>query len=628
FTVDPVAQRSDRMLVEVVEGLGESLVSGSGGGMVYRVQHDAFRVVDVEGEGTGLDEERLEAVWRTARGIEAHFGGPQDVEFGFVGSELAVLQTRPITTLAPELVEPLDPVRKPTWPERAVLPLAAEHYTSAPKPLDNLVFTRLVGGAVEALRRAGGRVWAEDERAWRDQIWRQAYRLPRHRLTWRFLLAGRQQMRILEEDWTGWWTAGPESSLREVSRPVELRAMSDRDLFARADAILDIWEKLLGDRMFVASAFRSEAALRALVTLAIGRRGRAQVMADLGRGLKTPVTESNQALWRLARQARENPLLLSLVRDRTPKGMERSVEGRAFLEAVEDFLTLYGHREGSSWYLSTPTWHRNPAQVWNLLASLVELDGPSWDPDRATRSYQAAKERVERRLRPIPWLRRRFLTLLEGIRALTVFREQSHFDLTRPLSALQEIAGEWGRRLVDRGVLADEDSLFFLTPEEVRDWLLASPPTREAADGILARRRATFQVVNTTWLEELRSRRPGATLDMRGIPTSPGIARGPVRVVRGEHQFHRLKPGDILVCNHTNPSWTPLFSLAAGVVTEVGGPGSHAAIVAREYAIPCVMAVPAATETLRDGDQVVVDGGRGSVSSLTPGDRPFLRHLP
>ena len=71
-------------------------------------------------------------------------------------------------------------------------------------------------------------------------------------------------------------------------------------------------------------------------------------------------------------------------------------------------------------------------------------------------------------------------------------------------------------------------------------------------------------------------------------------------------------PGEVLVCLHTNPSWTPLFT-AAGVVAETGGAASHAAIVAREYGIPAVMAASGATTTLTDGEEILVDGSRGVV---------------
>jgi len=615
FTVDPVASRSDRMLVELVEGPGHSLVSGMEAGVVCRVQRDPFRVVDVDGDGTAIEDHRLEKVWRTARLVEDRFGGPQDIEFGFVEDQLWIFQTRPITTLSPELVEPLEPLRKPTLSERIIIPLAAEHYTTAPKPLDNLAFARLVEGAAELLRRNGGRVTPEDKEAFRSEVWRQAYRLPRHSLTWRALLSLRQQKSVLEKDWTAWWMAGPEPILREVSAPVDLEALSDEALFKRSDAILAAWEGVLGERMVVAGAFRSEFILAALVTLAVGRREKGPVLADLARGIETPVTRSNRDLWSLSRKARGDPRILACVRNGDPTVLETFPAGRVFLDSVEEFLADHGHREGDSWYLSVPVWCRNPARVWSLLSTLVDLRNPLSDPARAQEKFAAARERVERRLDSVPWLRRLFLSLLEAFRAHITFREQSHFDLTRPLAALQEVAAEWGRRLVARGLIPDQDSVFYLTAREVRDWLLNSPPSPAEAQKTLARRRATYQVVNTTWQRErMPHQRPGPQLV--GIATSPGVATGTVRLIRGEHQFQRLGAGDILVAPHTNPSWTPLFSIASGVVTEVGGPASHAAVVAREYGIPCVMSVPRVMEILRDGDQVVVDGEEGLVQRM------------
>ncbi|WP_418909326.1 PEP-utilizing enzyme [Glutamicibacter endophyticus] len=87
----------------------------------------------------------------------------------------------------------------------------------------------------------------------------------------------------------------------------------------------------------------------------------------------------------------------------------------------------------------------------------------------------------------------------------------------------------------------------------------------------------------------------------------------PVRLVHSAAEFDRLLPGEILVCPATNPSWTPLFARAAGVVVDHGSAGSHAAIVAREYRIPAVMGCASGTTTLTDGQWVTVDGDRGLV---------------
>ena len=101
--------------------------------------------------------------------------------------------------------------------------------------------------------------------------------------------------------------------------------------------------------------------------------------------------------------------------------------------------------------------------------------------------------------------------------------------------------------------------------------------------------------------------------DLQGIAGSPGVISGPARVVRGPDEFGRLEKGEILVAPLTNPVWTPLFAIAAGVITEVGGILSHGAIVAREYGIPAVMSVPGATHAISDGETITVDGNRGLV---------------
>jgi pyruvate,water dikinase len=101
---------------------------------------------------------------------------------------------------------------------------------------------------------------------------------------------------------------------------------------------------------------------------------------------------------------------------------------------------------------------------------------------------------------------------------------------------------------------------------------------------------------------------------VRGIPACPGVHRGPVRIVRGEADFGRVLPGDVLVCHNTDPAWAVLFGTAGGLVTDAGGVLSHAAIVAREHAIPAVLGTGDATTVLVDGEIVVVDGGSGTVS--------------
>ncbi|HXN32610.1 MAG TPA: PEP-utilizing enzyme, partial [Polyangiaceae bacterium] len=103
---------------------------------------------------------------------------------------------------------------------------------------------------------------------------------------------------------------------------------------------------------------------------------------------------------------------------------------------------------------------------------------------------------------------------------------------------------------------------------------------------------------------------------LRGIPASSGVVEAKARVLLREDEMDALQPGEILVVHTTDVGWTPLFLVAAGVVTELGGPLSHAAVVAREFGVPSVVNVAGATHAIRTGDTLRVDGDRGMVERL------------
>lgn len=102
---------------------------------------------------------------------------------------------------------------------------------------------------------------------------------------------------------------------------------------------------------------------------------------------------------------------------------------------------------------------------------------------------------------------------------------------------------------------------------------------------------------------------------------SGGVIHGPARVLTGIAGA-RLEPGDILVTTHTDPSWSPLFVTAAGLLTEVGGLMTHGAVVAREYGLPAVVAVDGATDRISDGHVIEIDGTNGFVRFHAPHRSP------
>ncbi|MBL8552439.1 MAG: hypothetical protein JNJ73_20805 [Hyphomonadaceae bacterium] len=108
----------------------------------------------------------------------------------------------------------------------------------------------------------------------------------------------------------------------------------------------------------------------------------------------------------------------------------------------------------------------------------------------------------------------------------------------------------------------------------------------------------------------------GDTGEIRGFAASPGVVEGTARVVKSVEEIARLRQGDILVCQITNPSWAPIFDKISAAVSDIGGSMSHAAIVAREYGLPAVVGTAVATQRIKDGQRVRVDGGRGVVTIL------------
>ena len=239
---------------------------------------------------------------------------------------------------------------------------------------------------------------------------------------------------------------------------------------------------------------------------------------------------------------------------------------------------------------------------------------------------QAAEATARAALADQPRLLRRFEALLSVAQEFAAIREEQISEFTLAWPVFRLALRRLGEDLVRRNVLADVDEIYFLTRGEV----IAAPGELTAAAG--ARREtwnrqrrltpplklgpdsALFRHMMDEQVETFRAagRAEGDEL-VRGMPCSPGVAQGRVRVVIGPEAFDTLAAGEVLVAQATTPGWTPLFARAAAVVTDTGSVMAHASLVAREYGIPAVVGTGEATQKLRDGMLVTVDGSAGVV---------------
>jgi pyruvate,water dikinase len=241
----------------------------------------------------------------------------------------------------------------------------------------------------------------------------------------------------------------------------------------------------------------------------------------------------------------------------------------------------------------------------------------------------------KRRLREAGLRRRVVRRLLSAAQRYAPLREDALADVGLGWPMVRRMLREVGQRLVAAGALTERDDVFWLQSEE----LTAAAHALDAGQPVAEQRRAVA-ARRATWEQERRMT-PPVTLPVKGggrflgidfsgwapartdqaagntiegIGTSPGRVTGTARVLHGPSDFPQMQPGDILVAKITIPAWTPLFALAAGVVTDVGGPLSHSSIVAREYQIPAVLGTGVATARIQSGQRIEVDGDRGVVT--------------
>jgi pyruvate,water dikinase len=227
-----------------------------------------------------------------------------------------------------------------------------------------------------------------------------------------------------------------------------------------------------------------------------------------------------------------------------------------------------------------------------------------------------------------------FRRLLPWAQRYAPLREDALAEVGRGWPLLRRMLRELGRRLVAAGSLAERDDVFWLKRDEVEAAARALDADQSTPDysRVVAERRATWERERTVtppvalpikggarfmgfdfsaWMPARTDQAAGDTI--KGQGASPGRVVGVARVIHGPGEFNQMRPGEILVAKITTPAWTPLFALAAGVVTDVGGPLSHSSIVAREYQIPAVLGTGVATDRIRSGQRITVDGDAGVV---------------
>lgn len=342
------------------------------------------------------------------------------------------------------------------------------------------------------------------------------------------------------------------------------------------------------------------------------------------------------ALWDLSRLVRADDALMAEFDQGVPGLLGRIEASHAdFAAQFHRFLRDFGYRGPSEWDLGADSWETRPELALGLVDRLRQL-GDEASP--ASRQGDQERQRTEATTRALQILGDNaealatFELAVASARRFGAWRERAKTNCIKVMHEARMALTELARRLHAEGHLESPRQLFMATDDEL-DILVAEPQAlrerlaererrwRDLADldipTFLDARTGVQSLAEIPRRAEARVEvaKPGDVL--QGGPASAGVARGRARVVHDTASIAEFQPGEVLVAPQTDPSWTPLFMVAAAVVVDVGAMGSHAMIVSRELGIPCAAGVTAATRRIPDGAEVEVDGSTGTVTVLS-----------
>lgn len=294
----------------------------------------------------------------------------------------------------------------------------------------------------------------------------------------------------------------------------------------------------------------------------------------------------------------------------------RASRGEIDLAAVVARHGYHGPREGE---LSAKSWREDNGPLQRFLAEYAAMD-ESQDPLVREAQLAAQRRGMEQAiLTALPAAHRPLVRTLFRLAAQRIpLRGIAKDAFVMSLDVLRASARRIGELLAAQGVLADPDDVFFLTDDEV----IATRPAN--VQDLIARRRARY---NHYLAVELPSEWAGGPVPIdlsvsdgesdviTGVGVSPGVVEGYARVVI-DPDFDEVEPGEILVAASTDPSWASIMFISAALVVDIGGALSHAAIVARELGVPCVVNTATGSRRIRTGDRCRVDGKTGTITIL------------
>ena len=651
FTANPVNHRYDQWMINVTSGIGEALMAGTSSGEQILLSRNGTIIE----KGLLLDKDQIELIYQGARKIAHHFDQAMDLEWAIDRSgKLFWLQARPVTTMKGVHLNELDgdlfvdneiftranigemmpgPVTPLTYSVfgRAIEVGLQDFYIACGALKDftdewvyfrmfynHLFFsmTRLVDISEAVLMNKKenvefaimGGMMGDSFGDYRPvKVKSFPLRLWNQFMQFRYLSAGVKRTK----------------KLAQIAENFSLKECNDiREQYSELCASLPVLNEAFSHHYCASSQSGTyQSVIMAILSGGSDKpdvgnyRDAAFLMSDLEEVESADVVKTIDCLYEQYKGSREVMEWLGSVRKESSSPVVTE-----FQDHLNELISRHGHRCVREGELREKSWSEEPEKLYKLIRKRFQ------GGDRKEDSRKSYEENRAEIIAGLGGTSGKILSMvLRPARAAVARREYTKSMAVKVQQKIKKVYLSLAQMMVAEGMLDDVDQVFFLTHEELGSFI----NTREVQWRNLAETRRAlfpesfslkFENVSQGYPEPLPVDVPGIRINgnaVKGLPVSAGSVEARIRIVEKLEDADRLEKGEIMVCQYTDVGWTPYFSLASGLITEIGSPLSHGAVVAREYGIPAVVNAKGALGFFKNGELVLLDGATGVIRKIS-----------
>ena len=677
FTADPMTSNRKLLSIDASFGLGEALASGLVSADCYKVQEEEIvdkmiatkklaiyglkeggtetQQIDPDQQKTQtLTEQQILQLERVGRQIEAYFGCPQDIEWCLADDTFFIVQSRPITTLYPipeakdqenhvylsvghqqMMTDPMKPLGISLWQLTAFRPMSKAggrlfvditHMLASPDSRENLLNTM---GQHDPLMKVA--LMTLVERDFIKLLPNDKKELNPNKSNKGITSSGSQAQIKNDPTIVSDLIKNSQTSIEELKHNIQTKSGSDLFDFILED--IQILKKILFDPQSSAvfmAAINASSWINENMNEWLGEKNAADTLSQ---SVPNNITsEMGLALLDVADVIRPYPEVIDYLQHiKDDNFLDKIVKfdgGQETQDAIYAYLNKYGMRCVGEIDITKTRWSEKPATLIPMILSNIKNFEPNASHQKFEQGQREALKKEQElldRLKQLPdgeQKTKETKRMIDLIRNFIGYREYPKYGMVNRYFVYKQALLKEAEQLVQEGVIHVKEDIYYLTFEELREIVR----TNKLDYQIISLRKDEYKLykkltpprVITSDGETLSGEYKRENLPAEaivGLPVSSGVIEGRARVILNMEDAD-LEAGDILVTSFTDPSWTPLFVSIKGLVTEVGGLMTHGAVIAREYGLPAVVGVENATELIKDGQKIRVNGTEGYVEIL------------